>query len=303
MNPIVVFYEVLILFIIILAGYLAAKTKILKEDGKRQISSFIINITLPVVILMSSQMEFTKEKIENSLWLLAMAVVIFLISMGIAATAYKKSGKDKENVLKFATVFSNSAYMGFPVLFALLGSEGIFYGAVFLFPFNVFLWTYGVLIFKKHSSFKHMIKDILSPSMIAMFVAFAFLGFGLRIPFPINKGLDIIGGLTTPLSMIVIGGTLATVKFKTLISDKWIYIVSLIRLLILPAIAYGIFFWMSPPDMSLTILVLLVGMPCAAATTIFAQQYGGNTTLASGLVSFSTLLSIVTIPLLIYIFL
>ncbi|MCD6321531.1 MAG: AEC family transporter [Clostridiales bacterium] len=303
MNPTVVFYEVVILFIIMLAGFLAAKTKILKEEAKRQLSSFIVNITLPVVIFMSSQMEFTSEKIENSLWLLAMSVTMFVISIGIAAISFKKSGADKEKVLKFATVFSNSAYMGFPVLFALLGSEGIFYGAVFLFPFNVFLWTYGVLIFKKHSSFKHMMKDILSPSMIAMFVAFAFLGFGLRIPFPINKGLDVIGGLTTPLSMIVIGGTLATVKFKTLISDKWIYIVSAIRLLLLPAISYGLFFWMAPPYMSLTILVLLVGMPCAAATTIFAQQYGGNTKLASGLVSFSTLLSIVTIPLLILVFL
>ena len=275
----------------------------LKEEAKHQISSFIINITLPVVILMSSQMEFTSEKIENSLWLLAMAIVMFFISIGIAAFSFRKAGVDKEKVLKFATVFSNSAYMGFPVLFALLGSEGIFYGAVFLFPFNVFLWTYGVLIFKKHSSFKHMIKDILNPSMIAMFVAFAFLGFGFKIPFPINKGLDVIGGLTTPLSMIVIGGTLATVQFKTLISDKWIYIVSAIRLLLLPAIAYGLFFWMAPPDMSLTILILLVGMPCAAATTIFAQQYGGNTKLASGLVSFSTLLSIITIPLLILVFL
>lgn len=303
MNPIVVFYEVLILFIIMLAGFLAAKTKILKEDGKRQISSFIINITLPIVILMSSQMEFTSEKIENSLWLLVMSIVMFFISIGIATVSYKRSGKDKEKVLKFATVFSNSAYMGFPVLLALLGMEGIFYGMVFLIPFNIFLWTYGVLIFKKHNSFKQMLKDILSPSMIAMFVAFVFLGLGIKIPLTITKGLDVIGGLTTPLSMIVIGGTLATVKFKTLISDKWIYIVSAIRLLVLPAIAYGLFFWMAPPDMSLTILVLLVGMPCAAATTIFAQQYGGNTKLASGLVSFSTLVSIVTIPLLIFIFL
>lgn len=303
MNAKVVFYEVLILFIIMAAGFIAAKTKILGEESKKQLSSFIINITLPVVILMSSQMEFTKEKITNSFWLLGMAVCMFAISIGIAAILYRKSGSDKEKVLKFSTVFSNSAYMGFPVLYALLGSEGIFYGSVFLLPFNVFLWTYGVLIFKKHTGFKQSLKEILSPSMIAVIVTFVFLGFKVRIPYPVNDGLNIIGGLTTPLSMIVIGGTLATVKFRTLISDKWIYIVSALRLLVLPAMAYGMFFLFSPPEMSLTILVLLVGMPCAAATTIFAQQYGGNTKLASGVVSFSTLLSIGTIPLLIFLFL
>lgn len=303
MNPIVVFYEVLILFIIMLAGFIAVKTRILGEDGRKQLSSFIINITLPVVILMSSQMEFTQEKITNSIWLLGMSVIMFVISILISAILYKKSGSDKEKVLKFATVFSNSAYMGFPVLYALLGSEGIFYGSVFLLPFNVFLWTYGVLIFKKHTGLKQSLKEILSPSMISIIVTFIFLGFKVRIPYPVNDGLNIIGGLTTPLSMIVIGGTLATVQFRTLISDKWIYIVSAIRLLILPALAYGLFFWLSPPQMSLTILVLIIGMPCAAATTIFAQQYGGNTKLASGVVSFSTLISIGTIPFIIYLFL
>lgn len=303
MNPIVVFYEVLILFILMLAGFIAAKAKILSEDGRKQLSSFIINITLPIVILMSSQMEFTKEKITNSLWLLGMSVVMFVISILISAILYKKSGNEKEKVLKFSTVFSNSAYMGFPVLYALLGSEGVFYGSVFLLPFNVFLWTYGVLIFKRHTGFKQSLKDILSPSMISIVVTFIFLWFKVRIPYPINDGLNIIGGLTTPLSMIVIGGTLAAVKFGALISDKWIYLVTVIRLLGLPALAYGLFFWFSPPQMSLTILVLLVGMPCAAATTIFAQQYGGDTKLASGVVSFSTLLSITTIPLLIFLFL
>ncbi len=303
MDSAVVFFEVLILFILMLAGFIAAKTKIIGETSRGQLSSFIINITLPVVILMSSQMDFTQEKIENSLWLLGMSVLMFFISIGISHFLYKKAGNDKEKVLKFSTVFSNSAYMGFPVLYALLGSEGVFYGAVFLIPFNVFLWTYGILIFKKHNSFKQLIKDVMSPSMIAMLIAFLFLGFSIRVPYPLNKGLDIIGGLTTPLSMIVIGATLATVKFKTMISDKWIYIVSAVRLLLLPAVSFGLFFWLSPPEMSLTILVLLVGMPCAAATTIFAQQFGGDAKLASGIVSFSTILSIGTIPLLIFLFL
>ncbi|MBN2558367.1 MAG: AEC family transporter [Clostridia bacterium] len=303
MSASLVFFEVLILFIIMGAGFIAAKTKIIDGDTKKHIASFVINITLPAVILASSQMEFTAEKITNSIWLLCMAAVMFLLSIGIASFAYKKSGEDKETVLKFATVFSNSAYMGFPVLQALLGSEGVFYGAVFLIPFNVFVWTYGVVIFKRHNSIRRILMDILSPSMIAMLAAFMMLGIGIKIPYPLDRALDVIGGLTTPLSMIVIGATLAAVNFRILFNDKWIYIATAIRLLVLPAIAYALFFWMAVPDMALRILVLLVGMPCAAATTIFAQQFGGNAKLASGVVSFSTLLSIATIPLLILAFL
>ncbi len=303
MNPSVVFYEVLVLFIIMAAGFAAAKLKIIGEVTRKSLSSFIINITLPAVILMSSQIEFTQEKITNSFWLLGMSVVIFAVSIILAALLYRKAGHEKETVLKFATVFSNSAYMGFPVLDALMGAEGIFYGAVFLIPFNIFVWTYGVLIFKKHNSLKQMLKDIMSPSIIAMLIAFVFIGFKIVIPYPLDRGLDLIGGLTTPLSMVVIGATLASADFRDIVSDKWIYVVSAVRLLVLPAVSYGLFFWMSPPEMSIRILVLLVGMPCAAATTIFAQQYGGNAKLASGIVSFSTLLSILTIPLLIFLFL
>jgi predicted permease len=303
MNAAVVFYEVLILFIIMGAGFIASKVKIIGEKTLKQMSAFIINVTLPVVILMSSQMEFTKERIENSIWLLGMAVAVFLVSIIIANFIFKNAGIEKEKVLKFAAVFSNSAYMGFPLLNALFGGEGVFYGAVFLIPFNIFLWTYGVLVFKKHNNLKQTLKGILTPSMIAMFIAFILIGFSIRIPYPLDNGLNLIGGLTTPLSMIVIGATLASANFKSLISDKWIYIITLVRLLLMPALAFALFFWLSPPDMSLTILVLLVGMPIAAATTIFSEQFGGDAKFASGIVAFSTLLSIGSLPLIIHIFL
>lgn len=302
MSAAAVFYEVLILFVVMLAGFIAGKFKIIDDNTRKHIASFVINITLPAIILMSSQMEFTAEKIENSLWLLGMAVVMFFISIAFASFTCKKAGKEKEAVLKFSIVFSNSAYMGFPVLYALLGSEGVFYGAVFLIPFNVFLWTYGVMIFKKHNSIKQILRDIMTPSIVAMLVAFVFAGFSITIIYPLDKAINLIGGLTTPLSMIIIGATLATVNFRKLLLEKWVYIVSAVRLLLLPVVAYLLFIWLSPPEISIKILVLLVGMPCAAATTIFAQQYGGDTKLAAGIVSVSTLLSIATIPLLILLF-
>jgi hypothetical protein len=302
MEPSIVFYEVLVLFIVMATGFVASKLGIIGEGTRKSLSSFIINITLPAVILMSSQIEFTQEKITNSLWLLGMSFIVFTVSILLAMFLFKKADSDKRTVLKFSVVFSNSAYMGFPVLDALMGAEGVFYGAVFLIPFNVFLWTYGVVIFKRHNSIRQMLKDIFSPSIIAMLAAFVLIGFKITIPHPLDRGLNLVGGLTTPLSMVVIGATLASAKFTDIVTDKWIYIASAARLLILPAVAYMMFFLLSPPEMSLRILVLLTGMPCAAATTIFAQQYGGNTRLASGIVSFSTLFSILTIPLRIFLF-
>ncbi len=299
MNASAVFNQVLILFIILLVGYIANKLKIITPDFNKKISNLIIKITMPALILISTQIEFTKEKLNTSIWILIMAFSIFILSMLISHILYKNSDEDRKPVLKFATVFSNCGFMGFPILYGLFGDIGIFYGAIFQIPFNLFIWTYGVITYKKHHQIKQIIKDVLNPSIIALILGFIMLGLNFKIPDPFYSSIKLVGGLTTPLSMIVIGATLGTVKLINVVKDKMVYVVSIIRLLIIPALCFGIFSIFDPPKLALTIVVLLFAMPSAAVTTIFAQEYDGNTKLASGIVSFSTLLSMATIPLII----
>lgn len=299
MNASTVFNQVLILFIILIVGYIANKLKIITPEFNKKLANLIIMITMPALILISTQIEFTKEKLNTSVWILIMAFSIFILSMIFSHFLYKNADEDRKPVLKFATVFSNCGFMGFPILYGLFGEIGIFYGAVFQIPFNLFIWTYGVITYKKHQHLKQILKDVLNPSIIALLLGFIMLGFNYKIPDPFYSSIKLIGGLTTPLSMIVIGATLGTVKLINVLKDKMVYIVSIIRLVLIPALCFGIFYLFDPPKLALIIVVILFAMPSAAVTTIFAQEYDGNTKLASGIVSFSTLLSMATIPLVI----
>jgi len=297
MNTSIVFNQVLILFLILMVGYIANKLNIIPKSLNKQLSNLIIKVTMPAIILISTQIEFNKENLSNSIWILGMSFVIFVVSVILAQLIFRNSKDDEKAVLKFATVFSNCGYMGFPILYGLFGDIGIFYGAIFQIPFNIFLWTYGVIIFKKHKDIKKILVDVLNPSMIALVLGFIFLAFKFKIPDPFYSSIEYIGQLTTPLSMLVIGATLGTIQISKVLGDKKVYIISTIRLLIIPLACFFIFIPFKPPSMAITIVVLLFAMPCAAATTIFAQEYNGNAKLASGIVSFSTLISMVTIPL------
>ncbi|MBN2851159.1 MAG: AEC family transporter [Clostridia bacterium] len=300
MEVSIVLNQVLILFIILIVGYIANKLKIISDDLNKKLSNLIVKITMPAIILVSTQIEFSKENLTNTLWILVISFTFFIISILVSQLLYRNSSDDRKPVLKFATSFSNCGYMGFPILYGLFGDIGIFYGAIFQIPFNIFIWTYGVIIFKKHNDVKQMLKDVLNPSIIALFLGFILMAFNWKIPDPFYSSLNYIGGLTTPLSMLVIGATLGTIRLREVLKDKMVYIVSLLRLILIPVLCYFSFVLFNPPKMALTICVLLLAMPSAAATTIFAQEYNGNAKLAAGVVSFSTFASLLTIPLMMY---
>jgi len=296
MEKTIVFNQVLILFIILIVGYIANKLKIIPEEMNKKLSNIIVKITMPAIILISTQIEFNKENLKNTIWILIISFSMFIFSIIVSQFIYRNSSEDRKPVMKFATTFSNCGYMGFPILYGLFGDVGIFYGAIFQIPFNIFIWTYGVIIFKKHKNIKKIIKDVINPSMIALTLGFILLLLNLKIPDPFYSSINYIGSLTTPLSMIVIGATLGTIKIRFVLKDKMVYIISVLRLFVAPLLVYYTFVLLNPPKMALTVCVLLFAMPSAAATTIFAQEYNGNAKLASGIVSFSTLFSMISIP-------
>jgi len=296
MEKTIVFNQVLILFIILIVGYIANKLKIIPEEMNKKLSNVIVKITMPAIILISTQIEFNMENLKNTIWILIISFSMFIFSIIISQFIYRNSSEDRKPVMKFATTFSNCGYMGFPILYGLFGDVGIFYAAIFQIPFNIFIWTYGVIIFKKHKNIKKIIKDVINPSMIALTLGFILLILNLRIPDPFYSSINYIGSLTTPLSMIVIGATLGTIKIRFVLKDKMVYVISILRLFIAPLLVYFVFSLFNPPKMALTVCVLLFAMPSAAATTIFAQEYNGNAKLAAGIVSFSTLFSMISIP-------
>ncbi|OQC00386.1 MAG: putative transporter YfdV [Firmicutes bacterium ADurb.Bin099] len=282
---------VIVLFIIMLIGLLLGKMKVLNSESRNAISFLIINVSMPMLIVVSSNLEFDRQTTNEAMWLTIMSVATFFFSILLAQLIFKKA------VPRFAMVFSNAGYMGLPVLNSILGAKGLFLGAIFQMIFHVFTWTYGISLFTKSGKFKDSLKKMLNPCLVAVVIAVIFMLTGWEIPDTIRTVLKMMGELTTPLSMLLIGATLSQVNFKEIMKVKEIYLVTALRLLIIPAFVLIFFLFPSIPAISVYVVFVINAMPSAAITGILAMKYNNDEKLASSIVAFSTLVSIVTLYL------
>jgi|LSQX01.1.fsa_nt_gb predicted permease len=287
---------VIVLFIIMLIGVLLGKMKVINSESRSTISFLIINVSMPMLIVSSSNLEFNEQTKNESMWLIIMSVAAFFFSILLAQLIFKKA------VPRCATVFSNAGYMGLPVLNSILGPKGLFLGAIFQMVFHLFTWTYGISLFTKSNKFKDSLKKMINPSLIAVAIAIVLMFTGWKIPDTIQTVLKMMGELTTPLSMLLIGATLAQVSLKEVIKLKQIYVVTALRLLIIPAFVLLFLLFPSIPKISVYVVFVINAMPSAAITGILAMKYNNDEKLASSIVAFSTLISIITLFLITNVF-
>ncbi|MDD3970873.1 MAG: AEC family transporter [Clostridia bacterium] len=287
---------VIVLFIIMLIGVLLGKMKVINSESRSTISFLIINVSMPMLIVSSSNLEFNEQTKNESMWLIIMSVAAFFFSILLAQLIFKKA------VPRCATVFSNAGYMGLPVLNSILGPKGLFLGAIFQMVFHLFTWTYGISLFTKSNKFKDSLKKMINPSLIAVAIAIVLMFTGWKIPDTIQTVLKMMGELTTPLSMLLIGATLAQVSLKEVIRLKQIYLVTALRLLIIPAFVLLFLLFPSIPKISVYVVFVINAMPSAAITGILAMKYNNDEKLASSIVAFSTLISIITLFLITNVF-
>lgn len=287
---------VIVLFIIMLIGVLLGKMKVINSESRSTISFLIINVSMPMLIVSSSNLEFNEQTKNESMWLIIMSVAAFFFSILLAQLIFKKA------VPRCATVFSNAGYMGLPVLNSILGPKGLFLGAIFQMVFHLFTWTYGISLFTKSNKFKDSLKKMINPSLIAVAIAIVLMFTGWKIPDTIQTVLKMMGELTTPLSMLLIGATLAQVSLKEVIKLKQIYVVTALRLLIIPAFVLLFLLFPSIPKISVYVVFVINAMPSAAITGILAMKHNNDEKLASSIVAFSTLISIITLFLITNVF-
>ena len=279
MNFSNIFIQVAVLFIIILVGYFVRKFNLLDDH---------------------CTINFDSKMIQKILLLLFTSLIMYIVSIIIAfLLKYILKCNDKKDlgIYQYIVVFSNVAFMGYPVIEAVLGHEAIFYTAIFNLPFNLFSFTLGIYLLSKGSTSRGFsIKSLISPATIAIVIGLFLFVTGLRLPQFINEPLEMLGSITTPISMIIIGSLLANSSALDCFVNKKLYIVTFIRLLVLPVIVYFILKGWINDKMILAIPVVISSMPSAANTAIMANQYDSNITLASQCVFFTTLFSVISIP-------
>ena len=291
--------QVIILALIMGIGILARKKGMLNTEVNSKLSDFLLNITLPCLIVTSFSFAYSAEMMNNVKMIFLYSVLIHIVLILISKVFAVKFSEGSRKVIRFATVFSNSGFMGFPVLLGLYGNIGVFYGAVFNVPWNIFMLSFGSMLFTGKKDLKSMKRVIIHPGIIATVIGMLMFVFSLSMPLPLEKALASVGAMTTPLSMIIVGSMLAEIKLKEVFSGFAVYYVSALRLIAAPLLTLAIMKLLNADHLLTEIAVTIEAMPAAVIGTVLANKFGGDTKLASRCVFISTIISMVTIPLIV----
>ncbi|MBK5239935.1 AEC family transporter [Clostridium sp.] len=291
--------QVIVLFIIIMVGFYAKRKKFLSNIVDRGLSELLLNITLPFMIITSFNIKYEAQMVSNAQKILLYSFLIHISLIFISKLLFFKFPENKQKVFRFVTIFSNVGFMGYPVIESIYGGVGVFYVAIFNIPFNVLVWTVGVMIFTGEKDFKSVRKAVLNPALIAVFIGMILFIFSIELPIPIEASFKLVGATTTPIAMIIIGSMLAEMNVKSIFSDLSIYYATMVRLLVVPLIIYVAMKFLKVDELLLNICVILAAMPAGVTAAIIAEKYNGDPLLASQCIFITTILSGITVPIII----
>ncbi|HVP97056.1 AEC family transporter [Methanoregula sp.] len=300
MELVAIIIALVTLFILIGTGYAARKYGILNGDRVHLISHVLVNVALPALSISSLQVPETATTmgIVDVMLLVAVAYYLAAFVVGILFCRLVPSTAEEKGVFQFMLVFPNTMFMGIPVALAVLGPSSLFYVILFNVPFYFLVFTLGVWLLARGRPGKIDLKVLLSPGLVAAIVGLVFFLLHYTIPAPVEYGLDLVGSATTPLAMLVVGAMLATLPLERLAGDWRVYLVTALRLLVLPVAAFLVLSPFIADKLLLGVAVLLIAMPVAANSVLLSEEYKVDATLASQGVFISTLLCLATIPLL-----
>lgn len=289
--------KVAVILILILVGCFITKRGMLTERGASEITTVLIKLVTPCVIINS--FIGTEGDLDVSLLALAMAMPALwqFIGVGISLLVFRKEPQERQKVLRFAVVFSNTGFMGIPLVQGIVGDRGVIYASFGVVVFNLLCWTYGYSMISGGARL-NLKTVLLNPGVVGLAIGLPIYFLKLQLPGIVTEPLGYIADLNTPLAMLVIGTYIARADLHSFISDMSVYKVSFLRLIVVPAILLGLLILMRPEKDLFMATMVQAATPVAANTVLFAVQYKRDSELASKLVAVSTVLSIVTIPVL-----
>mgnify|MGYP004589608533 FL=1 len=303
----VMLQQMTVMFLMMAVGYLCYKKQILTEEVSKKVSAIVVNVANSCMILSSA---LTDQQMRGKELLQTLAIValmyVFLLVVAQLLPKILRIRKESRGAYAAMTVFANIGFMGFPVLAAMYGNGALLYGAVFQIPFNILIYTYGVAVLTRRPDAGgkaeldriEILKKIFNIGVIACIAA--MLIYFLRIPIPsfLQAFITNLGNLTAPLSMMIIGASLAQMPLKELFLDKKLLLFSMVKLLILPAVWMLMVNRVAEQEILRGVCLVMMATPAGSMTAMLAQQYGGDYETASRGVALTTVLSVITMPVL-----
>ncbi len=288
--------QVSILFILILTGFVCGKTGVVTADGKKVLSNLLVTVIMPAMVLNSYMSEFNPEVLSNLLLAFGLSTIAILLAMAISFLLTLKMKSGNRTVIRFACSFSNAAYMGFPLIQALFGAEGMIYASAFVTMFNVIVWSVGYAMMSGEVKPREVLKSVgKNPVTYAVLLGLVlYLG---RVPVlsVIQEPVRLVGSMTTPLSMMIIGVMIAGSEIKAVLGNREVWFTVVTRLVLIPAVTFGLFYLLGVGGMVGSVILIQAACPTAATTSVLAIQFHHDETVGAGTVVLSTICSIVTL--------
>ncbi|MDQ1143438.1 putative permease [Bacillus sp. SORGH_AS 510] len=300
-SSVAFFQEMLVLYSIAILGFFVRKKGVLNGNAIEVLTQLILNITLPALILFSLDTSFQFTLVKDFIWLVSMSLYVLTLSTILAFWMRKRSRlpETQKSVYEGLTIFGNQGFIGYAVSYILLGEQGILYSTIFNLCYLILIWTYGIYLFSKSKSTIDYKLIFFNPGIISTFIGLIMFFLPIRWPVFLSSGLESVGKMTIPLSMMMIGILIANVEWKKIsimIKNNYLWKSALVKLLVIPLLLLPFAGFVSFP--LLVIAVLVSGMPSAPTISLYSQRYGADTYFASLGVLLTTVLCILTLPLL-----
>lgn len=284
------------MFLIMLVGLFFRKKNIISDEGKKNLTDLVIYLILPCNIVKSFLIEFDGSTLKNFGLILIISVLIQIYCAILARLLYRRTTEGHRPVLKYATVASNSGFLGNPVAEGVFGSMGLALASIYLIPQRIVMWSAGVSYFTGGADRKTVIRRVVThPCIIAVFLGLGFMLAQVSLPPFLDASLRDVGNCNTAMSMLVIGTILADVRFRDMF-DMSLFLFSGLRLVLIPLAVYAGCLLCRVDGLVTGVSVLLAAMPAASTTAILAAKYEGDAVYASKCVVLTTVLSLIATP-------
>ena len=287
--------SVFTLFLLIAVGFFAARRGFLDKATQSQMSKVLLTVVGPCVGIRALQLPRTPENVRLIVTTLAVVAGLYAVYSLLVLPLFPKQPPERRGPYRFGVMFSNSSFMGLPLITSVLGQSAAIYCVLAMTIFTIFSWTYGLHLMGQKLSFR---RALLNPGVIGFSGAVALFALGITLPAPVASAVGYLADLNTPLAMLIIGAQMAGADLLSTFRSGRLYLCSALKLLLLPLVTLALLLPLHLEFTPFLALVILSGCPVAGVTSMFSQMFDRDTSCAAQLVTLSTLLSLLTLPLL-----
>ncbi|MBQ9851292.1 MAG: AEC family transporter [Ruminiclostridium sp.] len=300
MTILTVFLQMLALLVMIAAGVIAAKGKMLDTHTNAKMSTMIVNIFNPMLILSSAAGAVGQVPLQRILLVfgIALGMFLFFILAGMVLTRFFSKDPVQRKIYQLMFVFSNLGFIGIPVVSSVLGAEYVVYVSQFLLIYNLVFYTYGRTLMRGRFNLAAL-RSLINPGNIACVLAMVLVLANIQLPGFLHTAVDYLGGAASPLALVSVGFTLANANVKEIFGDKKLYLFTFLKLLVLPVVLLPLLRLLPVDDGLAAVCLVMFGMPVGSMPLMLITERGLDGRTCTAAVIMSTILCVVTVPILV----